>query len=447
VYARGVRLLVSLAIWLGGCAASGHTDAPEVAPSGAGEAEVAVEVARAEPAGAGPRVYDAAEVVCERAVRCGTIGRSQLEECRKGPDASRLTLVWGYDEKLGIPGLVAAGRLREVPGSEQTCLAFLATAACVVDPATAPKGCQGGSARRVLNPGVTPGGKCTRSDECVDGFCTAQAGCEGVCVATAGPGGACGADTLCGEGEFCEAEKCRPRAGAGAECGGHWQWCQDGLECDGWEPEVDSEHRFQREKLGRCSAGRRLGEGCVRAHDGDEIKCAAGLFCDWGMARPECRAPLKEGDECGWLAGCADGLTCAGLELGGFHPAGRRFATKRAGRCARHLDPGDACDPTAFVSGCPGSMRCDPAARVCRSRGHAGDPCTSSWISTPQPSDRPIVNNGCFSGLYCEVATRTCQPQQAKGTRCTPQKFGVEDQPCFLGRCDERSRRCIVKCE
>src|SRR5688572_19593416 len=99
VYARGMRVLVPLAIWLGGCAASGHTDAPEVAPSGAGEAEVAVEAARAEPASAGPWVYDAAEVVCERAVRCGTIGRSQLEECRKGPGASRLTLVWGYDEK------------------------------------------------------------------------------------------------------------------------------------------------------------------------------------------------------------------------------------------------------------------------------------------------------------------------------------------------------------
>jgi len=32
---------------------------------------------------------DRIDVVCARAMRCGTIGRSQLEDCRKGPAASR----------------------------------------------------------------------------------------------------------------------------------------------------------------------------------------------------------------------------------------------------------------------------------------------------------------------------------------------------------------------
>ena len=120
---------------------------------------------------------------------------------------------------------------------------------------------------------------------------------------------------------------------------------------------------------------------------------------------------------------------------------------KTPGRCARVLDAGDACDAAAYISGCPASMTCDATKKVCRSTGHAGDPCASSWITKPQPDDAPLRNEGCFSSHYCDMKTRTCKVQLARGERCAPQPFGVEDEPCFLGKCDAKSRRCATRCE
>ena len=120
--------------WIGLLLASGCLSGGGAAPAPAG-VEGVVAPAPVSEAGAAPASVavsgglDAGEVVCARALRCGTIGRSQLAECRKGP-GSRLTLVWGYGEKLGIPALVEQGRLKVVPGAEQACLEFLARAPC-----------------------------------------------------------------------------------------------------------------------------------------------------------------------------------------------------------------------------------------------------------------------------------------------------------------------------
>lgn len=390
--------------------------------------------------------FDAATVLCERAVRCGTIGRSQLAECREGEGQSRLTLVWGSGELLGLGGLVARGRLAPAPELEQACLKFLSEAPCRFDPARAPAKCTGGAVFAYA-PKVPPGGACTRWDECAGGFCTAQPGCEGVCVAYSPAGGACGPNQLCGEGEFCREGRCRPRADVGEECRGHWQWCKDGLVCDGYRAGNDDGHYGYPETPGRCSAGKRLGEGCVPPSTASGEVCEAPLFCDWGADAPVCRAPLAEGAECRWLDACADGLVCRGLVLGGRHPLGTRYGVRTPGRCARVLDAGDACDPAAYVGGCPASMVCDQAKRVCRSTGHAGDPCVSSWVTRPVPADVPLRNEGCFSGHHCDVATRTCKRQLRIGERCTPTAFGVEDEPCFLGKCDAKARRCVARCE
>jgi len=90
-------------------------------------------------------------------------------------------------------------------------------------------------------------------------------------------------------------------------------------------------------------------------------------------------------------------------------------------------------------------MVCDAPRRVCRSTGHAGDPCVSSWLTTPPPPDSPPRTNSGFSGHYCDIKTRLCQLQRPRGERCTPQKFGAEDDPCYLGKCDPKQRRCIVE--
>lgn len=431
---------------IAGCMAGGG---PAGAPAPAPEVVAPAVAPAVAPVGAhvGAPVYDAVEVVCARAVRCGTIGRSQLGECRKGPGASRLVQVWGFDEMLGIPGLVAQGRLKVMPAADQECFAYLATAPCQIDPEHARKGCFGGvMAFRRLAPGVAPGGECTRWEECIDGFCTAQTACEGVCVAKSRIGEACGAWQVCEDGAFCEKDVCRARAAVGEECRGHWQWCQDGLMCDGYHPGIDDDHYMSPEQPGKCSAGKRLGEGCVPPKTASGDVCVHGLYCDWGFDAPVCRAPLAAGEACRWDDACGDGLECAGLVLGGSHPAGGMFAVRKAGRCTRPLDAGDACDPQAFVSGCPDSMVCDLKTSVCRSSGHLGDPCQSSWVTGPHPADVPLRTEGCVGDTYCDAATRTCKKQVLKGGKCTPQKFGVEDSPCFLGECDEKTRRCVVKC-
>jgi len=70
----------------------------------------------------------------------------------------------------------------------------------------------------------------------------------------------------------------------------------------------------------------------------------------------------------------------------------------------------------------------------------------SSWITKPQPPDEPIVNDGCVAANYCDVATRTCKPALAVGAKCTPQRQGVEDDPCFISQCDPKTKRCTAKC-
>jgi hypothetical protein len=412
-------------------AACGHPDAAVV--STPAPAPVPTPVA----GDASTAMLDRATVICDRAVRCGTIGASQLAEC-KGP-TGRLTLVWGYPDLLGVEALVAAKRLRRDVAAEQPCLAKLAGAAC--RDRSADTACSRGYDPLAAN--VAPGGACKSWDECIDGFCSTQAGCQGTCIARSKLGEACGANQICTEDAFCWKGTCRKRAVAGETCGGHWQWCAEGLFCAGYAAEADTVPYRRPEVLGTCRAPLGVGESCLDQQDG---RCRTELYCAWGDPAPTCQQPLASGATCRWLDACADGLACSGLTLHGVAQGHSHFAVARAGTCAPVLDTGSPCDPTAFVSGCPQSMRCDRTTKRCRSAGHVGDHCESSWITKPHPEDEPIDNDGCFSSNYCDVATRTCKKQLPIGAACTPQTFGVEDEPCFLATCDPKSRRCVAEC-
>ena len=70
-----------------------------------------------------------------------------------------------------------------------------------------------------------------------------------------------------------------------------------------------------------------------------------------------------------------------------------------------------------------------------------------SWITKPHPDDEPIVNDGCMSANYCDVATRTCKKALPLGAKCTLQTFGVEDEPCFLSKCNATTKRCASECK
>jgi len=440
-----VRGILIGAMVLVGCTSGGGPASPAAPVAvAATPAEIPAPAVTPAPAPGGPRSLT--DVVCERAIRCGAIGRSQLDECRQGPGRSRLTLVWGYDERFDRDRQVKDGRIKLETGDSQACLDFLVRAPCVPEPGSFPRGCGYHGPEPVLIAAVAPGGACGEWAECIDGFCTAQTACEGVCKARSPIDGPCDSNQICRDDAYCWEGRCRPRVDVGAECRGHWQWCKDGLICDGYRPGNDDDHYRSPETPGRCSAGKLRGEDCTPPKTTSREICVAPLYCDWGSDRPVCREHLGAGAECRWVDACGDGLACVGLVLGGRHPSGSRFGVSKAGRCAPMLDAGEACDPAASITGCPAAMVCDPKGRVCRSTGHAGDPCASSWVTTPQPDDAPPRHPGCFSGHYCDTRTRTCTPELAKGERCEPVKFGAEDSPCFLGECDPKTRRCAPVC-
>lgn len=376
--------------------------------SGGGQARV--------PVGAsGPAVAMpvTADVVCERAVRCGTIGRSQQEECRKGPGRSGLTVVW--DGRPDRKRQVARGRVRLETTDARACLEFLASEPCR---SRFPRGCGPEGPEPVVIGQVSPGGACEHGAECAGGALCIGANGESLCVARP-PGSACGGDRdpLCSVDSFCWEGHCQRRAGAGGECREHVRGCVDGLFCEGYQ--AAGKQGATAEQLGRCSAGRSLGEDCIGPRRVAVDVCGKGLHCDWGSERPVCRERLPAGAECSAWNACAGELVCAGLVLRGFHPSGAsKFRVHRPGRCAPTLDIGDACDPLAYVHGCPESMLCDPETRVCRSTGHAGDPCVppGTWEER-RLVDKEVTSvfEGCFSGHECDPDTRTCIPSVTRG--------------------------------
>jgi hypothetical protein len=382
-------------------------------------------------------------IVCERSIRCGALGASQREACLAGGDALFPDPVMGLWDRLDWPEGVAEGRLAYDAEASAACLAFLRDGPCRYDPADRPPGCT--TDWPVLAARVPPGGACVRWEECVGGFCSAQTACRGRCIAYLSTGEACGSNTLCGKDDFCDDGVCTPRRALGESCPGHWQACRDGLRCEGYVPENDGHEWWHPEIPGTCALPKEAGAPCATVESGDE-RCRADLYCDWGLREPVCSAWLGEGAECRWPYACADGLSCRGLRLGGRHPAGRRYGVLAGGRCLPFLDAGDTCDPDADVSGCPGSMRCDPESRTCLSSGRLGDPCESIWVPPDTPDDRPIRRAGCGSGLYCDVETRRCRRQLDEGARCTP-RADLEDETCFLGTCDPNTRRCRHRCD
>lgn len=153
--------------------------AVEVAPNGE-EPAPEVDPVRS-PNVASPEEFErlALPLVCARAVHCGTIGRSQLEDCLLGEGKSRLGLVRGFRDLLRIDEIAAAGRLGIDLSRTGECLDVLRSGVCRFDVADVPPGCLGGAERVYHVPAVAPGEMCTRWGECIDGYCSANGMCEG----------------------------------------------------------------------------------------------------------------------------------------------------------------------------------------------------------------------------------------------------------------------------
>lgn len=376
-------------------------------------------------------------LACARDVRCGTIAASERAACEQG----------AFQSPVVKDAIELANRGQFTIDLSRTgeCLAIWKSLPCHADRFVGPPGCVHGVADVTMRAAVPPGKPCTRDEVCEGGYCPAPPACTSKCVAYAKTGEACDSDKLCEPSAYCWDGTCRVRQKEGEACPGHWQACADGLWCKGYRRAQTRGPRPMPASPGVCSRPRAEGEGC--ATDENEHHCRADLFCDGVDAEPRCRPRLPRGAECGWLDACADGLACAGLTLGGGDAHGRRYGVTARGRCEPWSDAGGACDPAAYVSGCPAAMRCDPATRTCKSTGRLGDACESSWVPPGTPDDKPITRRGCTNALYCNPATLKCERQSFAGKACTPTRFGVDDEPCWLSRCDPATRRCTPQCK
>jgi hypothetical protein len=372
---------------------------------------------------------------CAREVRCGHIGASEQRACEAVGERSPfedeiLELAWQghYAVDLSRAG---------------ACLALWKSMPCNVDPSAEPGNCVFGATDLALRPAVPPGGSCTYSNECVGGYCSGRPGCPGICVANPAAGAACDNDR-CGDDAYCHEGTCRPRGKVGEPCHGHWDVCAGNLWCAGYV-EAKSDPQPEPERPGVCARPRGEGVGCAVYEGG--VNCRADLFCDWGAADPTCRTRLPGGADCGAADACADGLTCKGLAHRGDHPRGAHAAVVTRGRCVPFADAGGACEPAAYVSGCPSDMLCDDKTRTCRHTGGLGDPCERARIHAGSPRDRPVAAlRWCYGDLYCDAATHTCAPHLRLGEACEP-PMGDDDEPCWLSRCDHEKRRCTSRCQ
>lgn len=163
---------------------------------------------------------------------------------------------------------------------------------------------------------VATSGTCYVSDDCANGWCTADltATCPGTCQAYAGLGASCGNGTTeCAPGLMCwsngDPATCRTPAGLGAACP-----CQAGLWCD---QQIPSPVCKAPKTSGTCSY-----------QDGE---CAVGYQCFFDGTSQHCAAIAGNGgsctaNPCGWGYACASGTchpwatvgqSCVGASTGG----------------------------------------------------------------------------------------------------------------------------------
>lgn len=339
----------------------------------------------------GPASYDdfrdqVASRWCDRLVRCGQLGASEVSQC---PAAPPLGLVTGGAD-LDIDAALDAGALQFHGGRAQRCLEAIKSAPCSVAQSALDftRYCNA-----IVEPRLVPGKACRASQECLGGGCVeTTVGCGGSCVAFAATGaacmpgatdpsllcdptvhfcgsdgtcqlqksagGACAGDTECTFDLACVAGKCAdpPRGRAGQVCGGSAPPCLDGLGCN---------------ENGRCVS--RVGSGSACSADGDD--CQAGLVCVGG----KCSAWSDAGGAClvaaSGASGCPATQTCVNSVC---QPA----TTAVSG-------PGSHCTGD---DGCGDSLWCDGS--LCSYRNGLGGSCRA--------------DDNCRGGLTCDTTSQTC---------------------------------------
>jgi len=202
-----------------------------------------------------------------------------------------------YDASC-VPGLVCVERVCKAPGGEGAVCTQESHCAdgflcgCVGSLCNdEPDRCHAPQTRR-------SGQRCRQDASCVQGVCLLGAG--GVCGDPQTSGAACGRTSECAEGLTCNRgfvpAVCTQLAVKGERCGDRRD-CLGGLVC-GFEGA---------EKVCMEPTGVE-GTRCDRSVRAMETTCGHGLVCN--LHHGTCVSPANEGEPCGGVESCAEGLSC-----------------------------------------------------------------------------------------------------------------------------------------
>ncbi len=336
------------------------------------------------PTTVGPLDERVALGTCERDVRCGNIGASELAACKA--DAS--TRATKFPPSYSIDDAIKDKRLSINVSEAERCIAASKDAPCTVDGIfVLLEACD-----RLYLPAVMPGGACKSDYECIGGTCaraSGDTGCPGTCKAYVATGGDCAAeDATCAPSDFChgDTQVCTLRAGKDAACDDKIR-CGLAFSCTGQDAQTGAG--------GTCTAPSPVGTTCESYFFGN-TSCDPALYCD--SSTQKCAARGATGAECNGFYACDDGFVCIGLT---FDEDGNIMTP---GRCTAPLDVGQTCDPSFGETGCPLSTSCDMTSRQCirtetPERIPFGMPCTP-------PADEN-AEDPCDDGV-CDPSTRTC---------------------------------------
>jgi hypothetical protein len=307
---------------------------------------------------------------------------------------------------------------------------------------------------------------CASNLTCIDAICVARGAAGDACnllvadscqdglVCDAGnsrcrhdppqAGETCGVLVPCAGALTCVAATCVERRALGQTCDFLVaNSCQNGLVCDAG----DGRCRHNPPQLGEtcgvlvpCASGltcfdfKCTGQG----GSGDPCdplvasSCSSGLVCDLGSGT--CRHnPPQQGETCGVLVPCTDGLTCIAATCTQRAAAGEKCDILVAGSCqdgllcdvgsgtCRH-DPPKLGETCGVLVPCESGLACYSAA--CVPQGNTGDRCD------------PLVSGACQSGLICDAGDGRCRHNPPKlGETCgvlVPCESGLA---CFNFQC------------
>ncbi len=341
-----------------------------------------------------------ADAQCDVQVRCGAIGAAERKDC--AALAYRLVA-----QPVSYDQLIDANHITFDGDAAAACLVALRQAEC----SPQNRSHDTDVCNRVFVGKQKEGEACVVSAECASGYCRGALleGCPGHC----GPYAAVG--------DSCAAAECDPTT---AVCSSKGSLCAAlGKQGDGCVPAQGCLAGLACVLSGGlahlCQPLLGAGQPCRMS----PALCPAGQYCS--SATSTCQPNVGAGVSCDFQTRCASGLVCAG------GPVGDQF---NRGTCTPWLDVGATCAyAPGVVSACPADSVCDQASSTCQRPAGAdyGAACTE--------------DGECRSGL-CDAGTEKCIAPLDYQAHCTPPPPTGHD-PCLVGTCDTRTRRCTLRCQ